>query len=501
MATWRDRAINALVRMAGGDRSSAPEVQDSRPAEVPSVRRWDSAATMRLNEAHWARATGQPINDDIAADWETLVTRCTHEAANNPLVEGVIETHVADVVGVSGPTLEVQSDNPEFNEWLEGHWSSWWAQPDISGRLCGVDKLALWIRMLWKTGEYLEHVVYDNKARTPVTARLESVHPRRLVVPFARINEQNLLMGVEMDAFGRPVAYHIARPPEYAFASFYGTPERFDAEEIIHDFKTLEPGQVRGVPWLASCLQVVADLRDGDAQILDAIRAAADHAILLEKEDPDAADIAPGSTADYERRQITTLPGGYKAVQMKPEHPTTSYIEYRDERMRELARVVGMPLEKIKSSHKGMNFSQSKHGQGNYWRHVQHLQNWIGRRTLTRLVSEVEKEARGSEISDGKAVPKQAGKYELVWRWPPAPRVDPRIEAMAANLYRGIGAVTMDDLLAQDGKTVEQHARQIARERQVYEREGVPYPEPKSVIDTVDTSDSGVEDEGGTVRV
>ena len=52
--------------------------------------RWSGAETNRLNEGQWTKATGQPINRDLADDRDKLRFRSSYEIANNPYCEGLI---------------------------------------------------------------------------------------------------------------------------------------------------------------------------------------------------------------------------------------------------------------------------------------------------------------------------------------------------------------------------------------------------------------------------
>lgn len=452
-------------------------------------RRLEAAHTDRLNDAHWSLASfDQHINSVLDTDLARTIQRIAYEAVNNPLLEGVIETHVADFVGPSGPTLDIQSDSDRYNKWLREYWEQWWLMPDAEGRRSGPEILDGMIRGFWKTGDFLAETVDDPTVRGTVMMRLKLHHSQYLQQPATVPDNGNqIIMGVEVEPrFGRPVAYHVVRGADQVrFSGFGGQTERIPIENMHHLFRVLDPGQVRGLPWASSCLNTIADIRDTDNQLLDAIRLAADFGLVLETEDPDAQPIEPGSSYPLQRRQMTTLPPGYKPTQVAPEHPGTNVLEFRDERLRELGRVVGMPLEKVKASAKDMNFSQTKHGQGNYWRCIEKLHGWTERSLLNDLVMKVEREARLSLMVEGRAVPRRPDKVKLVWTWDGPPEVDPRIEAMSLNIKRGLGALTITDILERSGRTLEQHIAREQREREAYAEAGLPYPEPASDIDAM----------------
>ena len=285
-----------------------------------AARAWDAAKTTRLNEAQWAHATGGHINDKIAVDLVTLRNRAIDEAERNPFVEGMIETYVASVVGIDGPSLQIQSDDNTFNEWAEQAWAKWWESPDVNGLLSGVDIMRQWVRSLWTCGEFVAILVADDSQ--DVALRIQDVHPRRLRSPLAGSIDPLVREGIKRNELGKPVSYFIESflSAENAVSSL-GQVTEYDASTVIHGFKHREPGQVRGIPWLAPVLQTCADLRCYDEQVMDAARAAADMAILLHTDHPDATYLAVNESTTVERRTIRTLPPGWKASQMQAQQP------------------------------------------------------------------------------------------------------------------------------------------------------------------------------------
>ena len=72
--------------------------------------------------------------------------------------------------------------------------------------------------------------------------------------------------GIEFDRLGRRVAYHLyrAHPEDGALAPMSGNggteTVRIDAPDILHLFRPLRPGQIRGEPWLARALVKLNEL-------------------------------------------------------------------------------------------------------------------------------------------------------------------------------------------------------------------------------------------------
>jgi capsid protein len=287
--------------------------------EPQTLRRWEAARTDRLNKAHWSRAHGQPINQDLASDLPVLRARCAYELANNPFLEGIVNTYATDVVGVRGPRLQVHSQSPAYNEALEQVWRRWWANPAINGLLSGAEDLRLWCRSLFPKGEYLAQIVTDPAARGPVQMRLHCLDADLLETPPAQAGDANVALGVRRTKTGRPTQYYLRdEEPMGAYRILTAKHTPLPADVVLHGFVPLEPGQARGVPWLAVMLQVIADLRDYDTEVLAAARVAANQALWFYTDHPDAPYMHVNESTDIERGTASTAPPGWKPFALSP---------------------------------------------------------------------------------------------------------------------------------------------------------------------------------------
>jgi lambda family phage portal protein len=444
------RASSAVTRAAAGDEPSSW-----------TLRRWEAAETTRLNKAHWQKVNGQSINVDLLHDLERLRTRSANEVSNNPTLEGVIHTYATDVAGRNGPTLKIRSDKEAFNKALAAVWKKlFWKNLDIAGRLGGVDWIKLNVRSLFINGEFVSQKVTSKKAvgaRLPITMRLKVIHPRRLGTPPMLAGDPDVVLGVRQTADGEPIEYLISDP--LRFGPFTLEQARYSAvpaAAVMHRYITLEEDQARGVPWLATPLQSAADMHDYDAQVLDAARAGADNAVFLSTDHPDANYIDVGSeTAEVERRQIQTLPPGWKPTMLQQSQPMGNYVEYRSERQRDVGRPVGMPLMMIRLDSSGHNYSSARFDGQIYLRGVQALQGWLERRSLDELVEDVRREAQLYALANPRwehaAALRESVPYETQWIWPVPPHVDPKKEADAETIGLQNGTRTYEESCAANG--------------------------------------------------
>jgi lambda family phage portal protein len=484
---WSTPTNQVVAAMAAADRHAAPAEPTAtrEPSDEPTVRgRWDEAGgTSRLNSAQWSGVSGRPINEDLAGRLPTLRARCHHECARNPMVEGIINTMALNLVGPEGPALTIdpdsqtETDSEADAEWAKqavAIWKDFFARPTICGTITGPMLLQMWIRGFWLDGEALTQLVTDPTKRG-VQTRLKPIDPSLLRNPLDR-NRRNVALGVERDDHGRPTTYHVAEYQyvgEYRLGGYKTRP--LPADVILHDFIVQEPDQVRGVPWLAPSLKPAADLRDYDEQVLDAARAAAEFSVLMWTNHPDAPYFLVNDQTTMERRTIKTMPPGYQAEQLKPEQPTTQYVDYRRERLAELGRPVNMPLMLIRLTAERHNYSSARLDMQQYASGLAAYQAWIGA-TLTRLLKIVLTEA----FLAGQIGPAPK-KWTAAWGWPKMPHVDPVKEATAERTRMESGTLTYQDACTANGQDVDLViAKRVADAKKLAEAGLPPVPTPGS---------------------
>ena len=422
---------------------------------------WPAAETDRTNSAMWSGATGEEMNLLLGANLETIRKRAELEIMRNAIVAGVIETHITDVVG-TGPTLQVQSASKAYNEKLEGFWAGFWECPDINGVLSGPETLQNDVYSLWPGGEFIEQITSDPAATTPIKTRLLLIHPRHLATPLRSTGDASIVMGIKISPSGKPLTYYFTSLDQtnpYALGEETPVP----AEYVIHGFAQKEPGQVRGIPYLASSLQEMADLREFRLVTLDAARAAADSGLVYYTEADGIDPVVAEEITEMERRTQMFLPPHYKAMQIKPEHPPTGFIEFIENALLAVGRPVCMPLMIILCNSNDHNYSSARFDDGQYRRAVLRHQRWLEWRKLNRLVWLVAREA----MLTGNLGERPA-KVRLNWLWPKAPHVDPKKEQDAQEGRLGTGQDSYADTCAHDSRDWEGQLDQLATEVQAF---------------------------------
>jgi len=355
-------------------------------------RRFRAGAVDRETMEHFGRVTEErPVNEDLVEDLPRMRSRCREMAQNNALVRGVIDTHKVDVVGPNGPTLDVQSDDENYNREAEDVFKEWASVCDYNNTASLADILRQDIESAWTCGESFSQRLYDRMAPTPTKFRLLGIAIDRLESPYSVLSDPDVIMGVRVTKSGRPVSYYLAEPANYgAYRFLTGKHTELPASEAIHIFEQIEPGQVRGIPWLASSLIDISNSRAFAKETIEAARSAALMNVIMTAKDADTEIKQPAqSTVSIPRRSMVYVKPGWSAQQVTPQHPSTRYIEFQHEHCRAIGRPVGMPLLTILLDARYHNYSSARYDGQVYRRHLNAIQARLTRQRCNRWANEV----------------------------------------------------------------------------------------------------------------
>jgi len=296
---------------------------------------------------------------------------------------------------------------------------------------------------------------------------------------------REIVMGVEVDPYGRPLAYHFWRehPDELGFR---GQRVRVAAEEISHFFIRYRPGQHRGFPLFTPALTNF-EMADGYTEAeLVAARYHASKMGFIKNTSPVAIDAHVGRLAlaasqgkGEIRRRIKMGPGelphldpGEEFTPFDPTHPSDSFDPFLKSIFRGLARAASMSNLTFTGDLAEANYSSMRAGllpERDHWRM---LQNVLSR----RLHAPIRRDWLPMALLTGALnLPGLAAAYQAVewrgrrWQW-----VDPQKDLMAAEAEVKLGVNSRQRLASDRGhdyeKIVDESAEDLAyaREQGVY---------------------------------
>jgi len=213
----------------------------------------------------WTSFPDQPSTGAaILQGRETVARRARYLVGSNALAAAGAEAWVSALIGPGIRTMS-QHPNKRTREKLNAAFARWSEDADADGVNDYAGLQALAARRLVIDGEALALKVYDAgrlRLRLLDSQQLDASQHRELS------GGGRIIQGVQFDALGRRVAYHIF-PERPDFGAVSLTPRRVPADQVLHMFRAETPGQVRGLSWFAPVLLRLAELdKLADAQVI-----------------------------------------------------------------------------------------------------------------------------------------------------------------------------------------------------------------------------------------
>lgn len=469
------------------------------PSRRRALRRFDAAQYSRLTHS-WV-ASERSINTELRADLDALRRRSRDLAKNSPLAKKFLQMVAGNVVGPRGFALQARVKNPDgspdklANDAIEAGWSDWGKARncDLSKRLSFRDLCRAVAIGLARDGEIL--VRERQGAANAYGYALQILDIERLDTTLNREAEpgkNQIIMGVELDGDGVPVAYWLAT------AALGRDPtgrklQRIPAGEIIHLFMTDDPEQVRGVPWMHAVMLSVNDLKGYNHAAIVAARIGASKMGFFTSPDGDPAPVADGEDSagmpfsEADPGQFRMLPPGYDFKSFDPDYPHANYAAFVKEHKRDVASGFGVAYNTLANDLEGVNFSSIRSGtleERDNWMAVQQwlidafldpvYERWLDNALLSGALLM----PNGSALPAAKRQKFLAHEFQgRRWQW-----VDPFKDVQASALAVENGFASPYTIAAQQGLDAEDVLDDIARFQAAAKARsitlGAPAPQP-----------------------
>lgn len=342
-------------------------------AGAPQLRTYAGAVQQRI-VARWFAALDD-ANEELRESLADLRARSRQLVRDNGEAAGLLLDFEADIVGATGARLQFRARRPRgapidpLNDRVEIGFAGWSHRETctVTGDYSLAALQRFMIRSVIQDGEFLALRVRDPRAnawgytlQVLDPDQLDEGHNRR-----GTPNENAIIMGVEVDANGKPVAYHIYdRHPSLPGR----VRQRISADDVLHVFKRVRTGQRRGVPWFAPAL-VHWKLGDRytEAELYQSLLAAAQGGFFVNKdgtgyiEPPRNEDGTPATLVmQAEPGQATALPNGYEFQAWEPKHPTANFAGFMKVIKRGIARAFGRSYASLTGDLSEVNFSSMR---------------------------------------------------------------------------------------------------------------------------------------------
>lgn len=347
-----------------------------RAPAAPQLRRFEGARLNRLT-ANWF-ATESSINEELRADLNALRARGRQLVSNNDYARkfrGMVEDNI---IGPGGVRLQAKvefSSRPDTdaNDAIEAAWARWSQACDVTGALTLRDFCALLVGSLPSDGEFLVRIVTGPEAGNPFNIALQAIDVDRIDTHFnGAHNGNSVIMGVEVNAWRRPVALHLfeAHPNDGARTGRQRV--RVPASELIHGFRRDRPEQMRGIPWMAPGMLSLHHLANFMSSAVLAAEHGANHYGFfeqredasagppigqLEGEGASAITVAPSQPGIYD-----TLPAGYSFTPHESKYPNEVFAPFAKTVLQRIATGWRVAYHSLANDLEGVSFSSIRSG-------------------------------------------------------------------------------------------------------------------------------------------
>lgn len=380
---------------------------DNSTLKNAMARAFDGAEAGRT-KASW-QGSQSTANEEVRRALYRLRSRSRDLSQNSDYAKKILSLHVNNVVGPNGFSLKVLARDPQTNAVLTtvndiikrgfNDWSSR-SSCDITNRFSLPEMCRVLFRTVVRDGEGLVRVIRDTKKEVgnKFGIALQIIETDRLDVNRTTYldNGNRVVMGVEVNTYGKPVAYYIFNEMEPIFqgsvqAGFKS--DRIPADEIFHLYVADRPEQQRGVPWMHSCMTTLYHLEQMQEAALVAARVGASRMGFIETPDGNASPLADGSDEvgnlyeDFSPGKIGVLPPGYKYTEGSGSYPDQGYAPFILQGLRSVASSMSIAYHSLGNDLTAVSFSSIRSGTLEERDHWKTVQSWFIDVFLTPLYS------------------------------------------------------------------------------------------------------------------
>lgn len=465
---------------------SAVQAPARRPATRMVRRSFDAAAVDHLT----ASFTGEHVslNEDLERTLRRMRGRSRQLYKNNDYVKKFMRMVMNAVVGPNGFSLSVpclRNDGTTIDEadkaLCEKVFAKWAKRGvcDVTGRLSLIQLERLLMLIVARDGEAIVRRVRDRSINAFGYA-VQVIDPVLLDESYRADfpDGRRIRMGVEVNAWGKPIAYHFLQDVESAWA---GRRIRVPAEEVWHFFIQEEPTQLRGVPWIHSAMRRLNDLGGYEQAAVIAARVGAsnmgfyippdgskDDASGLADEALQVQDADGNDTIELVRDAtpgtFEKLPPGYDFKKFDPDYPHQNFDAFVKAMLRGVASGIGADYNTLANDLEGVNFSSIRSGKLETQDEWLCIQGWFRECFLEPLFPEW----LDSAFVSGQLAPLPVSKYDkynvATWQGRRWPWVDPYKDMQAIELELKNALTSPSDVMRERGRDPETVWRQLEKD-------------------------------------
>jgi len=425
------------------------------------------------------------INALVASGGPRLLARARELSVTSGYAANACEAFASNLIG-DGIKPSSLIEDARVREQVQKLWLAWTDEADADGLTDFYGLQAMVAREMFVAGECFVRL-RPRRAGDGLLVPLQLQLLQSEMLPFEKTqtapNGNAIRCGIEFDAIGRRVAYHFRRRhPGDSTDQRVAIPEtvRVPAEEVLHIYRPIDAGQIRGLPHVAPAMVRLFLLDQYDDAELDRKKTAAMFAGFITKTAPEEAIMGEGQ-ADPDGGAIASLEPGTMQVLLPGEDVKFSspadvgggYEAFQYRTLLAVSASLGLPYHLVTGDVRQANYSSLRAELVEFRRRVQQLQHGVIAYQLCRPVwlrwLESAQLAGALELDD------PAGARAVQWIAPRWDWVDPLKDIQAQVLAMEAGITSRRKVVEATGYDIEEVDRENAADAARAQALGLSY--------------------------
>jgi lambda family phage portal protein len=397
---------------------------------------------------------------------------CRKLERDNSTARAAVEGIVANVVG-TGIALEPDTGDKDVDKKIGDVWREYIAGCDITGKrsiyslqseACREDVIA---------GEHLWRlIVLPERAALGLIPLVVLPLECEWLDEAPPVQQEGItsVNGIELDRWGRPVAYNLQNPE----MGLTDKAERVDAKEIIHSFERRRALQGRGEPWLVPVIERIWQEGDlVDAELKSAVNCAA-MALVITSKSHDGLDTDEEGTTDdpAQRVGVGAVARLYPDEDIKAfshNRPSQQIAQFRRSLRGDIAASSRIDQRWLDRDYSQTNFSGQRFAANDDEKLLTPVREWFGNDTIGTLYLRA---LPWLALKAGVPLPKSR-KYKLI---PDGQAyINPYEDIQASCMAIASGLSTHEKEIGKRGEDYRDVWKQAAKEREELKAMGVTF--------------------------
>ena len=323
--------------------------------------------------------TSTSADAEIKNNIRILRDRARELSRNDSYIARYLNLMISNVVGKHGIRVSSKARNDDgsldigANILIERAWKEWsnLGNCTANGRLSFLDCQKIFVETLCRDGEVLVRKIKSSDSPFGFTLQfLEADHLDENKNKAADKNGNSIKMGVEINKYGKPMAYHLFK--KHPFDNTYPKPAqeyiRVPADEIIHAYIPQRAEQTRGVSLVATAMANVKMLNGYLEAEIVAARVGASKMGFFTSPDGDGY-VGDGEMEDSYSPSMNAqagvfeqLPAGMDFKEFAPNHPTSAFDSFTTSVLRSIASGLNISYHSLSNDLTSVNYSSIRQG-------------------------------------------------------------------------------------------------------------------------------------------